>query len=326
MTSYLSRQFQKYIIQKVVGGISIADSTPTSRHPYRIHKIELTDSIMAGIMAEGKRYGLDRDQILTHIRLASESIIFEPCRTVQLSPLDTLEPAIGERIDLHFDHEELGEQTLSLLAYGNGEFMVLDSTIGGLRYRDRVVAAHRRLNLTHQAYFRVWRGEEALARGEILFNPGKLTRVERCRQGIVFDVLDADRLLTYDPTQERSEDPDVTESFTTGFPALTIPPSWPQPFHRAGARAPFLISLLSNGREARLGVNPEFRFSIYPDRAQEQLDKFAHVCRIKGFMKTDSCIVTEKPGLLTLNNRLSIWQLAEIPVIHPLEVKPAPIS
>lgn len=202
-------QFTKFILKKIVRGVAIGDSSDhMSGSIYKFIKVELNDNIIREIMEEGTRYNLSYDQCIAEIRMADEMVNSNPSTDRITTAVRITDFELGERLDLVYHNNIVGRVVLSVIVDEHGHFIVLKSDISDVEYRDVLIPLHRRFNCGYPSFFDVYRGECLLTGDDYQFSPGRLEYIERYRQGLVFDILDADETFAYSASVDK---PDKTQ-------------------------------------------------------------------------------------------------------------------
>lgn len=145
-------RFVNFIIKKTVGHVDFDPETG-----FRIQTVYMTDDILREIQAEGHRYGYTDQQTSEIINATTHSINTNPSITTHYNNLDASRLEVGTHIELHFRSDKFGGTRLSLVAAGRLKFIVVESTVTGLRVNDVVVPGNIQWNANYAIEFLIYR-------------------------------------------------------------------------------------------------------------------------------------------------------------------------
>lgn len=337
--SGLNRQFTRFILKTIVKGVVPRKSPQKGGDLYQLMKIDLDNATLAAIKAEGAKYGLSEQDAVNELRLADEKVIFNPSLTRDYTSRRVGHFKVGERFDLIFEHPELGECVLALLATGRHEYMVIESSVGGLVYRDMVYPLHSSLNMGHPMFFDVERDGKRITTDKWCLSPGKLKYIERHTPAAIFDILDADTDYRHDgknvkpeqkPTDKKAgrKEPDLRknnepapklpkEAFHVSFPQEGVPMEWTVAMMKeSGPGSPFIIT--PSGNKATIEINPKFRFSPTRSVRVYETTRIRTCCTLMaGIPANFDGFETRVPGIVSYDPDRKVWKLDRLPVVSP---------
>lgn len=145
-------RFVNFIIKKTVGHVDFDPETG-----FRIQTVYMTDDILREIQAEGHRYGYTDQQISDIVNATTHSINTNPSITTHYNNLNASRLEAGMHIELHFKSDKFGGTRLGLVAAGRLKFIVVESTVTGLRVNDVVVPGNIQWNANYAIEFLIYR-------------------------------------------------------------------------------------------------------------------------------------------------------------------------
>ncbi|MDE5642358.1 MAG: hypothetical protein K2I56_02580 [Muribaculaceae bacterium] len=309
-------QYTKYILKKIIRGVAVSDSPGlTSDNIYKFLKVELNDGIIRDIVDEGARYKLTKDQCMAEISLADKKVNVNPSIIRESLTVSIESFKVGERLDFAYHNEEVGNVIISVMVCENYDLLVLNSDIGGLRYRDILRPHHLRFNAGYNSFFDVWRKRVKLNKSGLVFCPGTLRYIERHRPGLVFDILDADDTFAYsayDSEADSSPDSVDVDVYYASFPRQLTPPLWDEhelmssSLDQAQCKLPFIIKSISR-TTADIYANPGFRFHKFDSVRNYERNHFTACCIISGNIESGCQLTTLSPGRLSYNKAKKAW-------------------
>lgn len=334
-------------MKKLVRGVvlnNLSDSSSDLSDRYQILKISLDDEIMSEIKNEGRKYNLSDDQIISAIRQADDRIRFTPGIFTDYSTIDATKLSAGQHIVLHFLNDKVNEVSISVVVIGNGQFLILDSAIGGLCYKDIIVTIQSKMQMGVRHRFKIYRNGVLMTQEYEDYCPGKLLRVDYYHPATIFELMDYDDdfIKECEPSAESRKQvndkntvPTVTpklsqkkakskhisnkEAHYVWFPRDTEPLSWALTSNDDDPTAPFKIEIEVDGKNGHVSANPAFRFNenlairIYE---KVQIAK----CNDNDIdMGNDhQSLTTICQGEVVFNPKRKLWELTKKPIITSL--------
>lgn len=313
-------QFTKFIIKSIFRGVALRDFSENMMPEdiYVFHKRELNESLLNNIFEEGRKYGYDKDRCLAEINLADEKTVTAPSIEKREANLNLGQLQRGTRLDLYYNHPELGEVKIAGLVSNDKSIIVLETTIMGLQYRDVLYPVKAKFIKGEPTYFRIRRDTRELTSDLYLFVPGKLKYMEIYTPSLVFNILDSDKTFRYEESKAHNPDsgaqdtkqPETSnvlimigEKYYASFSTSTVKLQWqdkdliPVGECNDKTKFPFIVSIESD-KKAIMTVNPLFQFNKKRSLRTYEFNHFQFNCLIEGDLNADCKLKTVKEGIL----------------------------
>lgn len=292
-------RFQKFIVKKITNTV---DYNP-EEDEFIINRISLSNEILKQIFVEGRRYGLDEDACSGVIKCVSNNIVFLPSSIICNGQFDSRSIKKGQHIEIQFDHERKGLQTIQFVSIDKCRFVVLKSSIKGLNKLDELEAISLIWNPGFEIDFLVYRDGKRYPDAKTKLLIGKFKQAITYKPSIINEILDSD-----DDFSKKTRKSNTTRKKTKEKILFAWTPNLINPvafsFNNEptqDASAPFIIKYIDDSTNADLSINGEFEFPKDKKQKEYLLQVLTDCCNCENsisLMDSVKKILTIQSGIL----------------------------
>lgn len=317
-------RFQKFIVKKTTNTV---DYNPESNE-FIINRISLSNEIMKQIFEEGRRYGLDQESCKEVINHITNNIVFSPSTNICKSQFDSRNIKKSQHVEIQFEHERKGLQSVQCIAIDKCRFIVLKSTIKGLNRLDELEPISLIWNPGFEIDFLVYRDGKRYPNVDTKLLIGKYKQVITFKPSLINEILDSEEDFSKNNLNSNiSRIKNKENMLFSWLPNHMNPIAFS--FNnetKQDPSAPFIIKYTEDSTNADLLINADFRFPTDNKQKEYILQVITDCCVCENLLTKNDCansISTVKSGVLQkdLNEKKSKrWILVSKPQIKFVSV------
>lgn len=322
-----NEQLVKFIIKSIVSDVEY----DVSSDKFTINRIDISDDLIDGIIAEGTKYGLNADETRELITLVSSDIQIAPSVHRSYTNTETAEIKTGSHLRLNFNHDKIGPVYIEVICLEASRFFVINSNVSGLKYHDELISINKVWNISYDVDFIIYRKGEVYPDKQSAMRLNRLQSIEYFYPSIIHEIFDSQKHFT----KEELDEDDVVETTTNS--GIITQYIWTPKRHNPIAfslseqetdpnnEAIFLIRRRgTNSTIAKISINPELNLPKDEHQRQFLVDTITECCDINEKHSVDfilpmffKSVKTVKAGKLHKENNggSELWTLVEKPII-----------
>lgn len=280
MEDKLSR-FYKFIIRKIVNAIEYNPKTDE----YKINRVTISDDLLQRIIEEGSRYGLSNRETLGLVNQVSMNVVTKPYKRIYKGQFKVSNITIGQHFEIHFIHPDKGANFIELLCIEETNYIVLNSSISGLRILDKLIPVSLLWNTDFFIDFLVYRNNKRYPDGKTILHLGKYTHTLICEPPVIYEILDSDESFSFKDKQAiKSEYP----SKKGERKAFVWTPNLMNPIaftfngdSNQDEKATFVITFSDDSLNANLSLNKDFELPTDKTQREYLLQVIKECCKCR---------------------------------------------
>lgn len=321
-----NEQLIKFIIKSIVADVEY----DVSGDKFTINRIDISDDLIDGIIAEGTKYGLNADETRELITLVSSDIQIAPSVHRSYTNTETAEIKAGSHLRLNFNHDKIGPVYIEVICLEANRFYVINSNVAGLNSHDELVSINKVWNISYDVDFIIYRKGKVYPDKQSAMRLNRLQSIEYFYPSVIHEIFDSQKHFT-------KEELDKENIETTTNSGLIKQYIWTPKRHNPIAfslseletdpknEAVFLIKRRGvNSTTAKISINPELNLPQNEHQRQYLVDTIVECCNINEKHSADfilpiffKSIKTIKAGKLhkDISGGSDLWTLVEKPII-----------
>ncbi len=274
-------RFYKFIIRNIVKTVDY----DSSKDEFKINRVTISDEILQVISEEGTRYGLSHDETINLISHVSSHIDTAPSLEIHKGRLALESIKYGQHFEIHFNHPEKGANFIELVCANPNQYIVLNSSISGLRLNDVLQPTTLLWNPDFYIDFFVFRKGTRYPNENIKLHIGKYDNTVFYKPSIVYEILDSND--TFSLKKKKPLDTPVVfnakeKCVSVWTPNLVNPISFTFDENTPNdSTATFLITYSDNSTHATLSINKNFVFPADSTQSQYLLQVITECCKCR---------------------------------------------
>ena len=185
--------FEKFIVKKIVNTVEYRPETDE----YEINRIHLTDETLQTIEKEGSRYGLKPQETMQIVTMVAENVRTMPSVQIKQGSILVNDLKIGQHLRINIVHPEKGKHFVEMLLEDEETFIVLDTSIPGIQFGDKLQSIDKIWNSSFYIDFKAFKYGQPFPNEKDVLRIGKVTSVEFFSPSVVHEIIDSKSSFTY---------------------------------------------------------------------------------------------------------------------------------
>lgn len=321
-----NEQLVKFIIKSIVSDVEY----DVSGDKFTINRIDISDDLIDGIIAEGAKYGLNADDTRELITLVSSDIQIVPSVHRSYTNTEISEIKTGSHLRLNFIHDKIGPVYIEIICLEIGRFFIVSTNVSGLRYHDEIISINKVWNISYDIDFIIYRQGKVYPDKQSALRLNKLQSIEYFHPSVIHEIFDSQKHFTKEELDEETFDTPnngiITQYVWTPKRHNPIAFSLSEQETDPKSEAVFLIKRRGvNSTTAKISINPQLNLPQDEHQRQYLVDTITECCDINEKHSADfilpmffKSIKTIKAGKLHKENNIKgsdLWTLVEKPII-----------
>lgn len=322
-----NEQLIKFIIKSIVADVEY----DVSGDKFTINRINISDDLIDGIIAEGTKYGLNADETRELITLVSSDIQIVPSVHRSYTNTETAEIKIGSHLRLNFNQEKIGPVYIEVVCLEENRFFVINSNVAGLKYHDELFSINKVWNVSYDVDFIIYRKGKIYPDKQSAMRLNRLQSIEYFYPSVIHEIFDSQKHFTKEELDEDNIETTTNYGIITQYiwtPKRHNPIAFSLSEQETDLKneAVFLIRRRGiNSTTAKISINPELKLPKDEHQRQYLIDTITECCDINEKQSVNfilplsfKSIQTIKVGKLQKSEKKeesNLWILVEKPII-----------